>query len=78
MSNKKFSIYSSTNDESVWKRERSYRTMQDALLALRYLTETPKSKRPLYTILPNEGTHGEKRFIGIKEEFIEQIKLTAR
>ena len=78
MKNKPFSIYASTADESVWCRKSSYRTMQDALLALRHMCETPLSKRGLLTVLPNSGVDGEKRCIGIKPEFVEQVKLTAR
>ena len=78
MKSKPFSIFESTSDECIWTRKSSYKTMQDALMALRYLTETPKSKRPLYTILPNNGVHGEKRCIAIKPEYSQQIKDTAR
>ena len=78
MKSKPFSIYASTSDECIWERKSSYRTMGDALMALRYLTETPKLKRPLYTILPNHGVDGEKRCIAIKPEFSEQVKQTAR
>ena len=78
MKNKPFSIYESTDDESIWRRKSSYATMQDALLALRHMCETPKSKRRLLTVLPNDGVDGEKRCIAIKPEFSESVKQTAR
>ena len=78
MKNKPFSIYEQTKDESIWMRKASYKTMQDALLALRHMCETPLSKRNLLTVLPNDGIDGEKRCIAIKPEYSEQVKQTAR
>jgi len=84
MKNKPFSIYESTDDECIWTRKSSYKSMDSAIQALNSLTEKPYfdldaiKHRRLYTILPNHGVDGEKRCIAIKPEYSEQVKQTAR
>jgi hypothetical protein len=76
MRNKPYGIYMSTDKAGIWMRVKSFNNMDSALHSLKDLTRTSKKKRNhVYTILPNEGS---KRFIGIKEEYIEQVLNSAR
>ena len=76
---KPYGLYASTDHEGVWKRVSSYKTMASALQALYSVTAKPRSERKrLYTVLPNDTTDVNKKFLAIHPDYTEQIKKTAR
>ena len=73
---KPFGIYHSTHKEGLWRRDRSFHTMAEAIQSFKELTKTPKEGRVRYVIWPNQD--GQHRHILLKGEQIEQVYNAAK
>jgi len=76
-----FSIYSydqtKKDNDGIWHRVRSFKTMKDAFMALTHLTRTRKGdRRYCYIILPNDNE--QKTHILFKDEHKENILKVAK
>ena len=74
MKNKPYGIYASTDQEGLWKRTISYKTMSSAMQALASIA-AQKNRKHKFTILPNIS---DNRFLLLKGKEAEQILKTAR